>query len=673
MALASVVSSVFFAVFFLFVVKGNLELIWDRILVMLVGGLVYARGYSKKLVTVSYIKLVYQVFYLHTTQVIFSVALNNFDGFYFLTLFIVTQACAYSFRDISDTFWYLFYVGVTLFVGLIFYSNVESQTVVIYTFIIPIVIILQYLASYVKCIFLSQMKMNQEMLRSLVSKSEDAVFLTDMDGNITDVNPRASELFGYEKSEMLNKDFKMLRKNALTGIEIDVGLNELEKNRFWAMETSLVRKDKSEIPVRISITLIKYGSNKHLVYRVMDITIAKENESKIIEARDKAEEAVRSKGQFLAVMSHEIRTPLNGVIATAGMLQKTDLDETQMEYAATITKSGQSLLMLINEILEFSKMESGKMVLDPRPSNVSDAIFDVGDLLRSHAQSKGVSLVVNVDPKLPKLVMVDDHRLKQVLFNLVGNAIKFTAQGKVELSCKCISFNQDMCSIAFEVSDTGIGIPQEKMHLLFKSFSQVDSSTSRKYGGTGLGLAISGQIVELMNGRFDVTSKVNEGTTFRFVIMARISDAKLNQDTEDKPSEVLDRDIRGIKVLVGEDNEINRMVLRFVLDSLGIVADYAHDGLEVIKACQQKDYDVILMDMQMPNCDGLEATQEIRNKLVHQPYIIAMTANTFDEDRDKCAEVGMNEFLPKPFEPDDLKRLLANWVSISGKDVNSAA
>lgn len=634
---------------------------------------IYVRGYNTKLDTVKYVSSVYRLFYLHTTQVILAIALNNFDGYYFLALFVITQACAYSFRDISNTFWYLLYVSLGLFASLIFISDVEPRVIAIYSFIIPIVVILQYLASHVKSKFLSEMKMNQEMLRSLISKSEDAVFLTDMDGNISDINPRATELFGYERIEILDRDFKMLRKNALTGNEIEVGLNELERNRFWSMETTLVRKDASEFPVRISITLIKYGSHKHLVYRVMDITASKENESKIIEARDKAEEAVRAKGQFLAVMSHEIRTPLNGVIATASMLQQTSLDEEQQEYVNTITKSGQSLLMLINEILEFSKMESGKMVLDPRPANVIDAVFDVGDLLRSHAETKGVNLMVNVDQKIPSLVMVDDHRLKQVMFNLVGNAIKFTSKGKVELAVKCLSFNQDMCSIAFEVSDTGIGIPEEKMHLLFKSFSQVDSSTSRKYGGTGLGLAISRQIVELMNGRFEVTSKVNEGTTFRFVLMARICEAEKKDHAGLNENLPMSTDLSGLKVLVGEDNEINRMVLKFVLDSMDIHADYAHDGIEAIQACEKKEYDIVLMDMQMPNCDGVDATKEIRSRLVHQPYIIAMTANTFDDDRDKCAEAGMNDFLAKPFEPEQLKSILLRWLTMSGKDLTNAA
>ncbi|MBX7053105.1 MAG: response regulator [Flavobacteriales bacterium] len=673
MALASMVSSICFALFYLLVVRDSVELIWDRALVIVLSTYIYVQGFRQKLDSVSYIRNVYRLFYIHTTQVILSIALNNFDGYYFLAMFIITQACAYSFRDITNTFWYLLYVGFGLFGALIFISDVDARVVAIYSFVIPIVIILQYLASYVKCKFLSEMKMNQEMLRSLISKSEDAVFLTDMDGNISDFNPRATELFGYERHEILNHDFKMLRKHALTGSEIEVGLNELEKNKFWAMETTLVRKDLSEFPVRISITLIKYGSHKHLVYRVMDITASKENEAKIIEARDSAEEAVRAKGQFLAVMSHEIRTPLNGVIATASMLQHTPLNEEQEEYLNTITKSGQSLLMLINEILEFSKMENGKMVLDPRPSNIPDALFDVGDLLRSHAETKGIELLVHVDQKIPSQVMIDDHRLKQVMFNLVGNAIKFTSKGKVEISCKCLSFNQDMCSLAFEVTDTGIGIPEEKMHLLFKSFSQVDSSTSRKFGGTGLGLAISRQIVELMNGKFEVKSKMNEGTCFRFVLMARICEAE-KRDSDQSLSELpVNADLSQLKVLVGEDNEINRMVLRFVLDSLGIQAVYANDGLEVIKACEARDYDIILMDMQMPNCDGLQATKEIRATMVHQPHIIAMTANTFDEDRDKCAEAGMNDFLAKPFEPEQLRYILLKWLAFSGKDLNSAA
>jgi PAS domain S-box-containing protein len=673
LASATAFSNVVFGILYVGVLPYSHELFWDRLTIFLFAITVFLIGLRKNVEVTNYTYLVGILFYLNTTHIVWTVANNHFNGIYILSLLITSQVYAYSYRNISEAFWYLLYMCVISLTALFVFEPIALQTHGVYATIIIMISVLQYLASRVKCKFMEAMKMNQDLLKSLISKSEDAVFLTDMNGNILDTNYRVQELFGYDRSEIIDRDFKVLRKYALTSDEIENGLSELETKKFWTSVSVLVRNNGDEVPVRISITLIKNAAKKYLVYRVMDITAAKLNEAKIIEAKDKAEEAVRAKGQFLAVMSHEIRTPLNGVIATASLMQQTSLDAEQEEYALTIKKSGQSLLMLINDILEFSKMENGKMVLDPHDFKVDDAIFDVADLLRPHADAKGIDLEVSVGNSVPAYMNLDGHRLKQILFNLAGNAIKFTEHGKVEVSCECIKTIHKEVQLQFKVKDSGIGIPKEKMHLLFQSFTQMDSSTSRKYGGTGLGLAISWQLVEMMGGHFEVTSEVGVGTTFSFCINGTVAEnVEINSSISPKEMNP-NLDLSSLKILVGEDNEINRQVLKFILESMRIKADFAEDGLQVLNACREKDYDIIFMDMQMPEMDGLDATLYIRSNFQHQPHIIAITANSFEEDKKRCSDVGMNDFLAKPYEPADLKSILAKWYLNSGKDVHTAA
>ncbi len=673
MALSAILSNVVFGILYIVVLRDGRELYWDRGLVLAFVVVVYVLGYSSKIAAATYASLVSFLFYVVTTLCIWTVAYNQFDGFYFLSLFITTQACAYSFRDEHSTFWFVLYLCLATLAGLFFISEIDFHRTGLYAVIIVLMSVLQYLASKVKCKFMREMKMNQDLLRLLITKSEDAVFLTDMNGNIFDLNPRVTELFGFQREDLLNRDFKVLRKHSLSGVEIESGLSELETNKFWSMETILTRKNKTEVPVRISITLIKNAQKKYLVYRVMDITINKAHEAEILEARDRAEAAVKSKGKFLAVMSHEIRTPLNGVIATTSLMEQTDMSSEQMEFARTIKKSGQSLLMLINDILEFSKMESGKMLLDPHPCQIDELILDVVNLIRPHATAKGIDLNVSVDSNIPAHMMLDGHRLKQILINLVGNAVKFTSKGKVEIICEVDQMMYEDVTLKFSVKDSGIGIPEDKMHMLFQSFTQVDSSISRKFGGTGLGLAISRQLVELMGGKIAVSSVENDGTTFTFTILAQaIQGYRVIEKTEAEAYPIM-VDCSKLKVLVAEDNEINQQVLRFIMQSINMSADFVVDGRQAVDACKVKNYDLIFMDMQMPEMDGIAATKELRSNMVHQPYIIAITANSFEEDKRLCLEVGMNDFLAKPFEVSQLKAAIGKWQVSSGRDMDSAA
>jgi CheY-like chemotaxis protein len=331
----------------------------------------------------------------------------------------------------------------------------------------------------------------------------------------------------------------------------------------------------------------------------------------------------------------------------------------QKEYVDTIQRSGQSLMVLINDILDFSKIESGKMKTEKIETDLIDTVFEVADLLRSHAESKGIQLEVQFGNDIPKYILTDPNRLKQVLLNLIGNAIKFTSKGKVRVCCKCESLNQNNGVFKISIEDNGIGIPTEKQHLLFQSFSQVDSSTSRKFGGTGLGLAISKQIVELLGGEIGVTSEEGKGSTFYFTISSEVvEDVKAITEGSDKKVSFDTTKAHLLDVLIAEDNMVNQNVLRYMLETMGVRADIASNGVEVLEKMKENSYHIIYMDVQMPEMDGLEATQKIRELYGKDICIVALTANSTSEDRDRCLASGMDDFISKPFVLSQLQESL---------------
>lgn len=671
-ALVNVCSSALLIFLFLYSMEDVKELWWDRIVCFTLSIYIYALGFSEKIEPKKYIRLVKILFYVQITQLVIAAGRNDFSTFYFMSLFVVQHSYVYCLRTNKEVYYYLGYsLGLTVF-SILFISNIPTKDISLYVFSSALIALMQLLTSVVKSRFINDLKMNQGLLKTLVSKADMAVFLTDDTGIILDSNTRATELFGYEREELLGKDFKLLRKYYLSEKEILDAYEELDKNKFWNAITVLISKNNEELHVKISVAPVMNGQKRILIYRVIDITAMKQNEGKLIDAKERAEDAVKAKGQFLAMMSHEIRTPLNGVIATASMLTRTDLDGEQSEYVDTIKKSGQSLLMLINDILDFSKLESGKMTLDPQPGKPDEVVYDVADLLRPYAEEKGLQLKVNIDTRQSTDLFFDGPKLKQVLLNLLGNALKFTHHGSVTLRMETVGTLQDSIKIRYVVSDTGIGIPEEKMHLLFQSFSQVDSSTSRRYGGTGLGLAISQQIVEMMGGNISVESMLGEGTTFSFTIdIPKATEQVILKNEE--PESSVELDFSKLKVLVADDNEINRQVFKYMLDMMGMESDLAVNGIQVLELCEQFKYDLIFMDMQMPEMDGLEATRALRDKMSHQPVIVAVTANTYSDDRDECIKAGMNDFLSKPFEHSQLNQLLGRLFGKSKSSVDSAA
>lgn len=661
-ALVNMCSSFLLILLFLYGLNGVVELWWDRVLSFILSVVVYAWGFSSRVDTKHYVQVVKCLIYLQITHLALVAGWNDFMTFYFISLAMVQQAHVYCMRTRREIYFYLGYTQIITLVSIMAISHISPEQSVLYIFYSIALAVLQLIAGLVKDRFMRDMKMSQRLLKNLISKVDMAVFLTDDTGLIIDANTRATELFGYERVEFIGKDFKLLRKYYLSESEILNAYNELDKNNFWNAVTILLTKDGREIDVKVSVAPIISGDQRLLTYRVIDITDTKDFEKRLIEAKERAEEAVKVKGQFLAMMSHEIRTPLNGVIATASILSRTEMNNEQVEYVETIKKSGGSLLMLINDILDFSKMESGKMELSPVSDNPVNVVYDIADLLRPYAEEKGIRLKVDVNLDNSENLLLDTPRLKQVLLNLLGNALKFTEHGSVSLKVELIGQLPESVNLRYTVSDTGIGIPEEKMHLLFQSFSQVDSSTSRKYGGTGLGLAISQQIVQLMGGTISVKSVVNEGTVFSFTLNHPFA-----IETKSSPSkhqiEVESYDFSGYHALVVDDNEINRQVFKFMLDGMNFKVDMATNGLDAIEKCTYNKYDIVFMDMQMPEMDGIEATTRIRMLKVIQPCIVSVTANSGQDDKKRCLDAGMNHFLPKPFELSELTLVLQDILS----------
>ena len=499
---------------------------------------------------------------------------------------------------------------------------------------------------------------------SLLNQVRNAVIATDLEGRIIYWNRFSEVLYQWKADEVLGRSIA----NTIVPPEKSILMNEVMADiiRYGYRESEHIvqRKDGSLFPAFYAFSALsdEGGRLMGFVGVSIDLTERKKVEQDLRLAKERAESATKAKSAFLANMSHEIRTPMNAVIGFTGLLLNTNIDPEQRDCIETIRSSGDSLLAVISDILDFSKIEGGMLDLERESFDLQECLETSVNMVAEAAASKCLSLGFKIDPAVPGQLVGDLTRLRQILVNLLGNAVKFTETGSIQISVSSLGTPDKEYEIKFIVRDSGIGISSDRMSRLFQSFSQVDASTTRKYGGTGLGLAICKHLAELMGGRIWAESNPGKGSTFYFTIRAEASNEPSERRPEESPalpSTASDPEwLVHLRILLAEDNVVNQKVALRMLGRLGYRADIAADGLEVLKALQSHHYDVVLMDVQMPEMDGLEATRSIRRMPGRQPYIIAMTAHAMKGDREECLGVGMNDYVSKPVRIEELNAAL---------------
>ncbi len=515
------------------------------------------------------------------------------------------------------------------------------------------------------------------LAKILIEASHDPLFTINPNGKITDLNNASAKITGMSRENLIDTDFfehftepykarKIYKEVFANGFVKDYPLTIRDHKNTEVLFNGSVFKDEADHVVGVvlvarDITEQKRVENELIeakVFAELATEIAEETQKRAEFAKHTAENAVKSKQQFLSNMSHEIRTPMNAIIGFTKVVLKTELTTKQREYLTAIKTSGDALIVLINDILDLAKVDANKMIFEEIPFKMASSINAMLHLFESKIQEKNLKLFVEYDKKIPEVLVGDSVRLHQIILNLVSNAVKFTSTGKITVKVKMVTEDPEKVGIKFSISDTGIGVSKDKIKNIFDNFQQATSDTSRLYGGTGLGLSIVKQLVEKQGGKIEVDSELDVGSLFSFqLVFRKTKEQEINRHL----SKVQEEEIVGIKVLVVEDMELNQLLMKTLMDDFKFECDIVSNGKLAVQCLSEKSYDIILMDLQMPEMNGFEATKHIRNILKRTVPIMALTADITTVDLEKCKAVGMNDYIAKPI---DEKLLYAKIIDL---------
>ncbi|MDG6778969.1 ATP-binding protein [Thiomicrorhabdus sp. zzn3] len=532
-------------------------------------------------------------------------------------------------------------------------------------------------------------KLAEQQATTLIENAPDAMIVTDLNGHILRVNKMAEQLFDYSKEALLQQPMGRLIPSYDEALKL-IQREETATHR----ECQGVSRLQKTLMLGISLSRLQTSEGMMIASVIRDVSLQKAAEAQMRVAKEKAEALAQARSHFMAMVSHEIRTPMNGVLGMAELLSETPLDTQQQSYLQAIRDSGRSLISILNDVLDFSKLDKGGIRLRIEAFDLYDLLYGSIQLLQPEAKINGVSLSLDYDAACPHRFKGDALRIRQVVLNLLGNAIKFSPQGEVNLALRVLEENDRGLVVCLSVADTGIGIDPMHVDRLFEPFTQVDSSTSRHFGGTGLGLAISKQLVDLMNGQIEVTSEVGKGSLFKVILTL----PKAEEDTKDiqkasaetrvvktAPEMAVPQKLETLstekefsevavdnqqpRVLLVEDDRVNQQIAEAFIEKMGLAVDIAHNGVEALEfwRLHRHQYALILMDCQMPKMDGFETSRIIREEEAqmdgHVPsIIIAFTANAFEEDEARCLQAGMNDFLIKPLYADQFEATIYKWL-----------
>ncbi|MEN9522970.1 MAG: hypothetical protein RL065_1347 [Bacteroidota bacterium] len=509
------------------------------------------------------------------------------------------------------------------------------------------------------------LRLSEEKYRNMIANMNLGLIEVDLNETIQFANQSFCEMSGYQIDELIGNNSNIL----IHEDSIDTLKNKIEKRHLGdsdAYEMKMKNKH-GDIKWWLLSGAPKYNDKGEMIGSIgihLDITEQKLMEEDLIVARELAEQSAKAKEVFLANMSHEIRTPMNAIMGMSKQLQKTSLNDKQKSLLNIINSASENLLVVINDVLDISKIEAGKLTIETIGFNLKDVVQRAISVMSHKFEEKGLSILFTYDEKIEKVLKGDPYRMNQVLLNLLSNAVKFTEKGGVKINCSLeVQVKNKAQNICIKVIDSGIGMDKQFLNNLFQKFIQEDKSVARKYGGSGLGMTICKQLIELMNGSIEVESIKNEGTTITLNLPFDIGFEKdlLIDNYVETNHDILN----GKSILLVEDNEMNRLVACEALSHYQVNITEAENGLEAIEWLNKRPFDLILMDIQMPELDGLEATQIIRKELACNTPIIALTANAIKGESDKCIEMGMNDFISKPFEEEDLVRIMSKWLNVN--------